>query len=77
MQEGWDKPLWISRLLKQNKQDIMDKLDSIENIFKKAGDATATDSDIVKPKTAYNGNTLLTGTELEITYSRVSPILPI
>ncbi len=62
MQEGWDKPLWISRLLKQNKQDIMDKLDSIENIFKKAGDATATDSDIVKPKTAYNGNTLLTGT---------------
>lgn len=62
MQEGWDKTLWISRLLKQNKQDIMDKLDSIENIFKKAGDATATDSDIVKPKTAYNGNTLLTGT---------------
>lgn len=62
MQEGWDKPLWISRLLKQNKQDIMDKLDSIENIFKKAVDATATDSDIVKPKTAYNGNTLLTGT---------------
>lgn len=62
MQEGWDKSLWISRLLKQNKQDIMDKLDSIENIFKKAGDATATDSDIVKPKTAYNGNTLLTGT---------------
>ena len=62
MQEGWDKPLWISRLLKQNKQDIMDKLDSIENIFKKAWDATATDSDIVKPKTAYNGNTLLTGT---------------
>lgn len=62
MQEGWDKPLWISKLLKQNKQDIMDKLDSIENIFKKAGDATATDSDIVKPKTAYNGNTLLTGT---------------
>ncbi len=62
MQEGWDKPLWIAKLLKQNKQDIMDKLDSIENIFKKAGDATATDSDIVKPKTAYNGNTLLTGT---------------
>lgn len=62
MQEGWDKTLWISMLLKQNKQDIMDKLDSIENIFKKAGDATATDSDIVKPKTAYNGNTLLTGT---------------
>lgn len=65
MQEGWDKPLWLlKRLFKKSDENmavLTNKLESIQNIFKTAGSATATGQDILYGKTAYNGSTLLTG----------------
>ena len=40
----------------------MKSLNAVQNLFKTSGEATASASDIVAPKTAYNGTTLITGT---------------
>lgn len=61
MRDSWERPLWLSRIIGKNHTEVMDKLEAIENIFGTAGDATAEAGDIIKGKTAYNGNVLVTG----------------
>ena len=60
MKSLWDSVLWLRRKNKQDKEEILTAVNAVQNLFKTSGEATATD--IVAPKTAYNGTTLITGT---------------
>lgn len=62
MKSLWDSVLWLRRKNKQDKEEILTAVNAVQNLFKTSGEATATASDIVAPKTAYNGTTLITGT---------------
>lgn len=62
MKSLWDSVLWLRRKNKQDKEEILTAVNAVQNLFKTSGEATATVSDIVAPKTAYNGTTLITGT---------------
>lgn len=62
MKSLWDSVLWLRRKNKQDKEEILTAVNAVQNLFKTSGEATASASDIVAPKTAYNGTTLITGT---------------
>ena len=62
MRSLWDSVLWLRRKNKQDKEEILTAVNAVQNLFKTSGEATASASDIVAPKTAYNGTTLITGT---------------
>ena len=62
MKSLWDSVLWLRRKNKQDKEEILTAVNAVQNLFKTSGEATATASDIVAPKKAYNGTTLITGT---------------
>ena len=62
MKSLWDSVLWLRRKNKQDKEEILTAVKAVQNLFKTSGEATASASDIVAPKTAYNGTTLITGT---------------
>ena len=62
MKSLWDSVLWLRRKNKQDKEEILTAVNAVQNLFKTSGETTATASDIVAPKTAYNGTTLITGT---------------
>ena len=62
MRSRWDSVLWLRRKNKQDKEEILTAVNAVQNLFKTSGEATASASDIVAPKTAYNGTTLITGT---------------
>lgn len=62
MKSLWDSVLWLRRKNKQDKEEILTAVNAVKNLFKTSGEATASASDIVAPKTAYNGTTLITGT---------------
>lgn len=54
--------LWISNKLNKNQAELVTKIDHIQNLFKTAGEATATPADMLEGQTAYNGTALITGT---------------
>ena len=58
----WDAILWLR---KKNQQDKIEIIEAINNSFKTAVEATAVSADILAPKTAYNGTTILTGTMVD------------
>lgn len=62
MKSLWDSVLWLRRKNKQDKEEILTAVNAVQNLFKTSGEANASPSDIVAPKTAYNGTTLITGT---------------
>ncbi len=57
----WDAVLWLRRKLNRDKEDIITAVNNIQNLFETSADATASPSDILAGKTAYNGTVLLTG----------------
>ena len=58
----WDAVLWLRKKLSKDKEDIIEAVNNIQNLFETSADATASSSDILAGKTAYNGTVLLTGT---------------
>ena len=57
----WDAVLWLRKKLNRDKEDIITAVNNIQNLFETSADATASPSDILAGKTAYNGTVLLTG----------------
>lgn len=57
----WDAVLWLRKKLSKDKEDIIEAVNNIQNLFETSADATASSSDILAGKTAYNGTVLLTG----------------
>ena len=57
----WDAVLWLRKKLNRDKEDIIQAVNNIQNLFETSVDATASASDIMEGKTAYNGTALLTG----------------
>lgn len=57
----WDAVLWLRKKLNRDKEDIIQAVNNIQNLFETSVDATASASDIMAGKTAYNGTALLTG----------------
>lgn len=57
----WDAVLWLRKKLSKDKEDIIEAVNNIQNLFETSADATASSSDILAGKTAYNGTALLTG----------------
>ena len=53
--------LWLGRKLARNHEALITKMDAIQNLFETSAEATATPSDILEGKTAYNGTILMTG----------------
>jgi len=53
--------LWLGRKLAKNHEALIAKMDAIQNLFETSAEATATPSDILEGKTAYNGTILMTG----------------
>lgn len=58
----WDAVVWLRKKLIGDKEDILEAVNNVQNLFKTSADATATPSDIMAGKTAYNGTILMTGT---------------
>lgn len=54
--------LWLGRKLSKNHEALISKMDAIQNLFETSAEATASPSDIMEGKTAYNGTVLMTGT---------------
>lgn len=57
----WDAVLWLRKKLNRDKEDIIQAVNNIQNLFETSVDATASASDIMEGKTAYNGTALLIG----------------
>ncbi|MDE5698179.1 MAG: hypothetical protein K2I96_12345, partial [Lachnospiraceae bacterium] len=53
--------LWLGRKLTKNHEALITKMDAIQNLFETSAEATATPTDILEGKTAYNGTILMTG----------------
>lgn len=53
--------LWLGRKLSRNHEALITKMDAIQNLFETSAEATASPSDIMEGKTAYNGTVLMTG----------------
>ena len=53
--------LWLGRKLARNHEALITKMDAIQNLFETSAEATASPSDIMEGKTAYNGTVLMTG----------------
>ena len=58
----WDAVVWLRKKLKGDKEDIIQAVNNIQNLFETSADATASPSDILEGQTAYNGTVLINGT---------------
>ena len=58
----WDAVVWLRKKLKGDKEDIIQAVNNIQNLFETSADATASADDILEGQTAYNGTVLINGT---------------
>lgn len=62
MGDEWKQPMWLLQQIVGYFNNVMTKLDAIQNMFGTSGDADVSPADIRLGKKAYNGTTLVTGT---------------
>lgn len=58
----WDAILWIRKKMNGDKEEIIEAVHNVQNLFKTSAEATASASEILEGQTAYNGTVLMTGT---------------